>query len=187
MRAPLLAKLTSLPMIATGAALGMIVAGVLAVVGGGYAHSVVHDQLAPQKIRFAPAGSPELPADIAGYADKPVLDGSTAKVFAEKYIAVHLKGIGKGQTYSEVSAQSLANPTDAALAQETQTLFRGETLRTTLLQAWGWGKLGTIALIAGWVLIAVGLVLFLLPLLDLVLNGAAEATRRPAPASAGPR
>lgn len=76
MRIPLLAKLTSLPAIAIGAALGMIVAGVLAVVGGSYAHSVVHDQLAPQKISFArPAAhpfhptsssTPESPCSTAG-------------------------------------------------------------------------------------------------------------------------
>lgn len=75
----------------------MLVAGVLAVVGGSYAHSVVHDQLAPQKLRFAPANSPRLSADIKQYANKPVLDGPTAKVFADKYTSVHLKAIGHGQ------------------------------------------------------------------------------------------
>jgi len=34
MRVPLLARLTSLPMIAIGAAAGMIVAGILALIGG---------------------------------------------------------------------------------------------------------------------------------------------------------
>jgi hypothetical protein len=169
-RIPLLTKLTSLPMIAMGAALGMMIAGILAVVGGSYAHSVVHDQLAPQKIRFAPAGSRELPANIKQYANKPVLDGPTAKVFADKYIAVHLKAIGHGQTYSQVSARALTHPSDAALAAEAQTLFRGETLRGLLLNAWGWGVVGTVALIAGWVLSALGAILFLLPLLNLMFN-----------------
>jgi hypothetical protein len=180
MRFPLLARLTSLPAIAVGAALGMTVAGILAVIGGSYAHSVVREQLVPQKIRFAPAGSPALPPQIADYAGRAVIDGSTAKVFADKYIAVHLKAIASGQTYAQVSAQSLANPRNATLAQETQTLFRGETLRGLLLQAWGWGKVGTIALIAGWVLIGVGLMLLTLPVLNLLLNGRRE------PAAASP-
>jgi len=84
MRAPLLAGLTSLTAVAIGAPAGLIIAGVLAVIGGSYAHSVVHDQLAPQKIPFAPASSPQLPADIKQYGGKPVLDGPTAKVFADK-------------------------------------------------------------------------------------------------------
>ena len=131
---------------------------------------MVHDQLVPQKIHFAPAGSPALPPQIASYAGKPVLDGSAAKVFADKYIAVHLKKVAGGQTYAQVSAQSLAAPTNKVLAEQTQTLFRGETLRGLLLQAWGWGKVGTIALIAGWALIGIGFILLMLPLLNAVLN-----------------
>lgn len=104
-----------------------------------------------------------------------MLDGGTAKVFADKYIGAHLKEIANGQTYSQVSAKSLANPKDTALAQQTQTLFRGETLRGLLLNAWGWSQVGTVALIAGWVLIGLGVLLALLPILNLILNGAAVA------------
>ena len=57
-RSPLLAKLTSLTSIAAFAAVGLIIVGVLALVGGSYTKQVVHDQLAPQKIFFPPAGSP---------------------------------------------------------------------------------------------------------------------------------
>jgi hypothetical protein len=175
-RYPLVARLTSLTTVAMGAALGLIVGGVLAVIGGSYAHKVVHDQLAPQKVSFAPAGSPQLPPDIKQYAGKPVLDGPTAKVFADKYISRHLQKIGGGKTYSEVSAASLANPSNAKLAALAQTLFRGETLRGLLLNAWGWGVVGTVALIAGWVLIGIGAILFLLPLLNAMLNGRRRAT-----------
>lgn len=170
MRLPFLSKITSLPAVAMGAAAGMLIAGVLALVGGSYAHSVVRDQLAPQKIHFAPASSPELPANIKQYAGKAVLDGSTARVFANQYIAVHLNAIAGGQTYAQVSAQSLANPTNTKLAQQAQTLFRGETLRGLLLNAWGWSVVGTVALAAGWALLGLGLILFALPLLNSVLN-----------------
>jgi hypothetical protein len=50
--------------------------------------------------------------------------------------------------YSKVSAASMANPTNAALAAEVQTTFRGTTLRSMLLEAYGFGTFGTIAFVA---------------------------------------
>ncbi len=47
-----LSKITTIRPIAMGLAAGLVVAGVLAIVGGSYAHQVVHDQLAPQQIFF---------------------------------------------------------------------------------------------------------------------------------------
>ena len=44
-------------------------------------------------------------------------------------------------------------------------MFMGETLRGMLLNAWGWGTLGTVATIGGVILILIGLVLLLIPLL----------------------
>jgi hypothetical protein len=72
---------------------------------------------------------PSPPADIKEYTNRPVLDGSTANVFADKYIAVHLKALAPGQTYPQLSVQSRANSTNPKLVQETQTLFGGEALR----------------------------------------------------------
>ena len=181
-----LATLTSLPAIAIGASTGMVLAGVLAVIAGSYAHAVVHDQLAPQKIRFAPAGTSQLPRQIERYANRQVLDGATAKVFADQYIAVYLKELGHGRTYTQVSQEALAEPSNAALAKESQTLFQGEALRGLLLQAWGWGEVGTIALIAGWVLIVLGLALLLPLLLSLLINRLrAASSPRGVPAEGG--
>jgi hypothetical protein len=84
-----------------------------------------------------------------------VLNGAQAKVFADKYIAVHLQGVIQGaakgdprlkgvSTYSQVSGVSRANPNDQKLADLTQTVFRGEMLRSSLLSAWGWWTFGTI-------------------------------------------
>jgi hypothetical protein len=164
-------KLFNLTTVASGAAIGMILAGVLALVGGGYANSVVHDQLSPQKIYF-PAKGPALPASLNQFAGQQVVNGTQAKAFANKYIAVHLKEIGGGQTYSQVSAQFLKDPTNAKLGQERQTLFMGETLRGMLLGAWGWSMVGTVATIAGVVLIGIGGVLLAIPV------AAAVADRR---------
>src|SRR5690242_5736713 len=86
--APAMRKLFNLTTVASGAAMGMIVAGVLAIIGGAYDHKVVNDQLAPQKIFFA-ADPKALPPDIRQYAGKQVDTAGEAKVFADKYIAVH--------------------------------------------------------------------------------------------------
>ena len=86
-----------------------------------------------------------------------------AKAYANDFIGVHLQAIGGGKSYSEVSAAWMANPKDQKLAQQRQTMFMGETLRGTLLGAWGWGTMGTIATIAGIVLIGIGAVLLIVP------------------------
>ena len=153
-----------------GLAAGLVVAGVLAIIGGSYAHQVVHDQLAPQKIFFPPDEKSGLPANLSQYAGQQVDTGTKAKAYADDFIGLHLQEIGGGKTYSEVSAAAQANPDDQKLAQQTQTLFRGETLRGLLLNAWGWGTVGTVALIAGIVLVVLGAILLLLPILDWLLN-----------------
>lgn len=169
-RNPLLAKLTSLTSIATVAAAGIIIVGILAVVGGNYDKQVVHDQLVPQKIFFPAAGSPALLPGVKQYAGQQLTTGSQAKAYANNFINVHLSKIAGGQTYAQVSTAALAAPTNAKLAEEKATLFQGETLRGLLLNAWGWSLVGTIATLAGFILIALGAVLFLLPLANWQVN-----------------
>jgi hypothetical protein len=149
----------------------MIVAGVLVIVGGIYDHKVVHDQLAAQRITFPERGK-ELPAALDEFAGRQVDTAAEAKAYADDFIALHLKEIGGGQSYSQVSAQFLQDPTNEKLAQTRQTLFMGETLRGLLLQAWGWGTIGAIATIAGIALIGIGALLLAVPQL------AALAARR---------
>ena len=169
-RNPLLAKLTSLTSIASVAAAGILVVGIVALVGGSYAKNVVRDQLVPQKIFFPAAGSPELLPGVKQYAGQQLVNGSQAKAYANNFIDVHLSKIAGGQTYAQVSTAALAAPTNAKLAEEKATLFQGETLRGLLLNAWGWSLVGTIATLAGWILIALGLVLFVLPLANWRVN-----------------
>jgi hypothetical protein len=167
-RNPLLAKLTSLTSIATVAAAGMIVVGALAVVGGHYDKQVVRDQLAPQKIFFPkPATNPGL----AAYAGQQVLTGKQAKLYAEKQIGVDETKVAGGKTYSQVSGEWIAGGMKSTkLAGERTTLFMGETLNGLLLNAWGWSVIGTIATLAGWILILLGATLFLLPLANWKVN-----------------
>ena len=169
-RSILLAKLTSLTTIAALAAVGMMLVGVLALVGGGYTKQVVHDQLAPQKIFFPAAASPALLPGIKQYAGQQLLTGAQAKAYANNFINVHLSKVAGGETYSQVSAAAIAAPTNAKLAAEKATLFQGESLRGLLLGAWGWSVVGTIATLAGIVLLVIGGILLVLPLLNWQVN-----------------
>jgi hypothetical protein len=169
-RSPLLAKLTGLTSIASVAAAGIIVVGIVALVGGSYAKNVVRDQLVPQKIFFPAAGSPELLPGVKQYAGQQLVNGSQAKAYANDFINVHLSKVAAGQTYAQVSAAAIAAPTNAKLAEQKATLFQGETLRSILLSAWGWSLVGTIATLAGLLLIVLGAILLLLPLANWQIN-----------------
>lgn len=159
-----LSRITSLTSIAVGLALGMVVAGALALVGGGYARSVVHDQLAPQKIAFPATKEAGLFDDLEQYAGQTVDDGAKAKAYANQFIDRHLAEVAGGKTYAQVSAEAMAHPKDATLAAQKATLFQGETLRGLLLSVWGWSVVATVATIAGVVLLLLGVVLAALPL-----------------------
>lgn len=165
-------KFFNLTTVASGIAIGMIIAGALALIGGNYARDVVHDQLVPQQIYFPDKGE-ELPANLNQYAGQQVDTPAEAKAYANDYIGLHLEGIADGQSYAQVSAASMADPDNQELAAQKQSLFMGETLRGTLLSAWGWGTVGTIATIAGIVLIGIGAILLIVP-----LTAAITATRR---------
>ena len=139
---------------------GLVLAAVLLVAGGllmwgySFANSQVHDQLVAQKIVFPTTSNPEfkaLPASdqaaMGAYAGQTLTTGAQAKTYADHFIAVHLAEMGHGQTYSQLSAQSLAQPKNVALAGLVQTVFRGTTLRSMLLEAYGFWQFGQIALI----------------------------------------
>ena len=169
-RSKFLAKLTSLTAVTAVAAAGLMVVGILAIAGGSYDRQVVHDQLAPQKIFFPPAGSPALLPGVRQYAGQQLLTGDQAKAYANNFINVHLSKVAGGQTYSQVSAAAIAAPNNTKLAAEKATLFQGESLRGLLLGAWGWSMIGMIATLAGVFLLVLGAVLLLLPLLNWQVN-----------------
>jgi hypothetical protein len=179
----ILSRLTSLTTIAVGLALGLAVAGVLALVGGSYASKVVHDQLTPQKITFPKTEADGLFPDLKQYAGQTVDNGAKAKAYADKYINRHLQEVAGGLTYSEVSTKAMAAPDDEKLAGQKATLFQGETLRGLLLSVWGWSIVGTIATLAGILLIVLGLILAALPLAAVAVNRRAQRTTSAAGAS----
>lgn len=123
--------------------------------GNGFVNGMIHDQLAAQKIYFPAKDSAAIKAlpaaDAAAmnvYAGQQLTTGDQARVYSESFIAVHLREVAGGQTYAQVSAQAQANPQNAKLAAQVQTLFRGETLRGLLLNAWGWSQVAMYALYA---------------------------------------
>jgi hypothetical protein len=143
-------------------AVTLIVLGGLAVYGGNFAQSNVRDRLEPQNITFPPfeAMTPEEQADIGDFAGQQVTNGAQAEAFS-RYIGGHLAEVNEGATYSETSAAAREEGLDPDVAAELQgkadTLFKGETLRSILLNAYGWWTAATIAVYAGYILIVVGL------------------------------
>ena len=131
----------------------LVVAGALALWGHSVVTSNVHNQLAQQQIFFpskaafdhAKAGSEITPGMIPyleKYAGQQLLTGPQAKAYADHFIAIHLSEMPYAGVYSKVSAASMAAPTNAALAAEVQTVFRGTTLRGLLLEAYGFSVMG---------------------------------------------
>lgn len=158
----------------TGLIIGIVLLAASGVLfyAASFIHGQVHDNLVSEKIMFPTTndkGYMALPdadkAAITPYAGQQLLTGAQAEVFANHYIAVHLKGIGGGKTYSEISAESLAAPADTALAGKAATLFRGETLRGILLNAYAFDTMATVAKLAGVGALIAGLVLTILAFL----------------------
>jgi hypothetical protein len=136
---------------------GLVLAAVLAVGGGlmlwghNFVDNQVSTQLTAQKIVFPAKSNPEfkaLPAADAAamgqYAGQTMTTGDQAKVYADNFIAFHLSKMGG--TYSQLSAQSLAQPNNAKLAALVNTVFKGTTLRGMLLNAYAFWQMGVIAL-----------------------------------------
>lgn len=156
---------------------GGLAVAIILLVGGGlltwassFVHNEVHTELAQQKVFFPAKGSPALaPADIGPYlnkyAGKQLLTGPEANAYANHFIQVHLVKAGGGKTYAELSTLSQADPTNAKLTAQVATVFKGETLRGLLLNAYAFATIGTIAGIAAVVCFVGAGVLLILALL----------------------
>ena len=133
--------------------------------GNSFIHNQITTELTAQQIYFPAANSraiAALPAADATamnvYGGQQLTTGEQAKVYANSFIGVHLSEVAGGQTYSQMSAKAQANPTDTKIAGQVNTLFKGETLRGLLLNAYGWWTIGTYALYAAIGLAAAALV-----------------------------
>ena len=89
----------------------LAVAGSLLLVGYNFADDYVHTQLAEQQITFPSVAAFAHPdgheitnsmiPSVSQYAGQQLLTGPQAQVYANDFIAVHLKNIGGGKTYAE--------------------------------------------------------------------------------------
>jgi len=153
----------------TGLAVALLAAGGLLLWGSAYIHNTVQSQLAEQQISFPPAAAfahpkagteitPSMIPSVSQYAGQQLLTGQQAEAYADHFIAVHIANMGGGKTYAQLSAESLAQPNNTALAATVATVFKGETLRSMLLNAYGWWKVSQITYIISLVMFGLGTV-----------------------------
>ena len=159
----------------------LLAAGGLGLWGYSFANSNVHNQLAEQQITFptraafahAKVGTeiePVMIPYLEKYAGQPLTTGQQAEAYADHFIAYHLQEIGGGKTYAELSAASIADPTNTKLAGQVETVFKGTTLRGLLLEAyafWTFGQIALVASIVSFVLAGIMLVLTLIGVVHL--------------------
>jgi hypothetical protein len=145
----------------------LLAAGGLLIWGSTYVHNTVQGQLAAQQIFFPPkaafatakAGTeitPSMVPSVSQYAGQQLLTGQQAEAYADHFIAVHITTMSGGKTYSQLSAESLAQPNNTQLAGLVNTVFKGESLRSMLLNAYGWWKVSQITYIAAIISFALG-------------------------------
>lgn len=144
----------------------LVALGGAAIFGGSFALSNVRDRLEPQNITFPPieAMAPAEKAALGEFAGQKVDTGTEAEAFS-RYIGGHLTEVNEGATYAETSsaarAEGLPKAEAADLQVKADTLFKGETLRGMLLNAYGWWTVGQITFFAGIGMVIAGLVLAL--------------------------
>jgi hypothetical protein len=178
-------------------AVTLIVSGVMLTWAHNFIGNEVHTQLAAQQIYFPAANSPAVAAPefaaMRQYGGQQLTTGAQAEVYADHFIANHLKAIGGGKTYAQLSTEAIAQPKNTVLAAQVATVFKGETLRGLLLNAYAFGTMGMIAGIAAIAAFIAGAVMLILGGLGLMharrVSPAAEIlgghpTPEPTPVSA---
>jgi len=152
---------------------------------GSFTTSQIHDELAAQSIYFPTADQiktggaldpAEFPQEIRDQAGNQVTDGNQARIYANDFLALHLQKVAGGLTYATIgpkisaanAALAAASKTDpnyatlqanvATLNGQRDTLFKGESLRSMLLNAYGWWTVGVYTTYAGYALVIMALV-----------------------------
>ena len=158
--------------IGTSAGVALLIVGGLLLWGSAYVHNTVQGQLAAQQITFPSAAAfahpkagseitPSMIPSVSQYAGQQLLTGQQAEAYADHFIAVHITDMAGGKTYSQLSAASIAQPNNTQLAGLVNTVFKGETLRSMLLNAYGWWKVSQITYIISLAAFGLGTLSFL--------------------------
>jgi hypothetical protein len=148
---------------------GLLAVGGLLLWGSAYVHNTVQGQLAAQQITFPPAAAfahpkagteitPSMIPSVSQYAGQQMLTGQQAEAYADHFIAVHIADMAGGKTYSQLSAEAQAQPNNTKLQGTVATVFKGETLRSMLLNAYGWWKVSQITYIISLAMFGLGAV-----------------------------
>lgn len=143
---------------------------------GSFTTNMIKDQLTAQQIYFPtsdqikPGGAldpKEFPQEIRDQAGNQVTDGNQARIYADDFLAKHLQGVAGGATYATIGSKiaaanavlaatpktdpgyAAAQAAVATLNGQRDTLFKGETLRSMLLNAYGWWTVGFYTTYAG--------------------------------------
>ena len=160
--------------------LGVVAMAVMAIAGGlltwgsNFAEDYVGDELTAQNISFPPTEAliEDGREDLAGFGGARVDTGEEAEAYAS-FIQGHVEATADGMTYSEIPDREAAaaveeakaagapaseieelEATAAELKAKRDTVFKGEMLRGTLLNAYAWSTMGRIAGIAATVAFA---------------------------------
>ena len=148
-----------------------LLGGVGMLIGYNFTSSQVRSQLVEQKVYFPTSTERDyqdlVKANLTQYAGKQVLNGSEAQIFANDIIAVDTALISGGKTYSQLSNAALADPSNKALASQVELVFRGDTLRGLLLNAYAFGFIGIIALYGSFGMFVAALIMLFLTLLGI--------------------
>jgi hypothetical protein len=145
----------------------LLAVGGLLLWGSAYVHNTVQSQLAAQQITFPPASAfahpkvggeitPSMIPSVSQYAGQQLLTGQQAEAYADNFIAVHIQNIAGGKTYSQLSTESREQPNNTKLAGQVATVFKGESLRSMLLNAYGWWKVSQITFIISLAMFGLG-------------------------------
>jgi hypothetical protein len=167
-----------------GLAVFLLIAAGLLNWGASFAADAVASQLEAQEISIpAVTGNAEESADITEFfavnGEKILSNAKQAQMYADHYLGFHLSSM---PTYAAASAANRAaraalaeNPNDEALKSDVaakaamvETVFKGTVLSGTLLTAYAFGTLGSIAGIAALVSLFGSLVMLLLSVLGLL-------------------
>jgi hypothetical protein len=167
-----------------GLAVFLLIAAGLLNWGAGFASDAVSSQLTAQEISIpAVTGNPDETAEVTAFfadnGDQTLADAAQAQMYADHFLGFHLS---KMPTYAAATAASRAanaamamNPSDQDLKADAasklamvDTVFKGTVLRGTLLTAYAFGTLGSIAGISALVSLAGALVMLFLSILGLL-------------------
>jgi hypothetical protein len=172
-----------LTLVGLGITIFLLVAGGLGLWAYNFANSNVHNQLVQQQITFPPAAAfqhakagseitPDMIPVVSQYAGQELTTGKQAEVYADHFIAVHLKEIGGGKSYAQLSSEAMAlpkgSPEYTAAEAKVDTVFKGTTLRGLLLEAYAFWQMGQIALYAAIACFVLALVMLIFTILGFV-------------------